>query len=186
MKRVVLIGTSHTFQRPQSSGAGEFLSFIRHTCDAFNIQAIGEEMSIEGLQKHDETQSICERYAAIKKIPHRYCDPDNSQRKLLSVKDGGDIKRDGFYGSWSRKKIEREIRKSYTIREQFWFDRLIELNTRPLVFVRGANHVRPFSSLLRSNGFKVHTAAQDWEPSKAVTDPKPKARRHRAARRIPE
>ena len=165
MKIVVLIGTSHIFRRPKSTGAYEFLSFIEHVCNVFNILAIGEEMSLEGLLENNESQSVSEQFANIRNLPHRYCDPDSSERKLLGVRQGSEIEGVGFLGNWSQEKIEREIKESYAIRERCWLERLAELDAWPVLFICGANHIQSFSSLLASNGFQIHIAAKDWEPN---------------------
>ena len=43
MKKVILVGTSHTIQRGNSK-AQEFESYIKELCSSYNVNAIAEEI----------------------------------------------------------------------------------------------------------------------------------------------
>jgi hypothetical protein len=60
------------------------------------------------------------------------------------------------------------VRVSHDIRERYWRDAVLTLDTWPLVFICGANHVEFFSEQLRSSGVRVLVAFEDWAPQAQV------------------
>jgi hypothetical protein len=171
MRQIVLIGTSHSFQRPGSNESASFGTFVENICSQYRIAAIGEEMSEDALAENGVTQSVCQQIALSRGLVHRYCDPDNTQRAALHVLQDNDIRANGFIHGWTPEKIEAEIRSSYAVRERHWLNQLTEMDTWPTLLVCGANHVGYFCDLAEKQGFEVRVVADDWEPNPAsVTD----------------
>jgi hypothetical protein len=86
MNRIVLIGTSHTYQLPDNAYASAFADFIRNSIDSSDATAIAEEMNLEALAQKGASQSICSRIANERGIRHLYCDPDNGTRNRLQIR----------------------------------------------------------------------------------------------------
>ena len=149
MRSVVLIGTSHKYQLPEHPAADAFRAFINQLYTTKTFRAIAEEMTLEELANRHVAQSMCAAIANELDICHRYCDPDNQQRSALGVRHKNVIKADGWLYEWSQKKIEQEIRTSHSIREQYWLEKLLDLDRWPVLFVCGACHVESFPALGR-------------------------------------
>jgi hypothetical protein len=162
MKSVVLVGTSHKYQLPRNPAEQEFRNLLARVCEAYGVQAIAEEMSIEALVQKRAAQSLGEHIADAKGITHRYCDPNNGQRKLLHIRQEQDIRTEAFLNDWDSERLEQEIRAAHAIRERHWLDHLLDLNCWPTLFVCGADHIRSFGGLLDQNGLRAHVVTLDW------------------------
>jgi hypothetical protein len=166
IRRVVIVGTSHSYQIPPTSPvANEFRAFLGENCNTHLVRAIAEEMSQEALANWDVTSSLCHELAIATGVLHRYCDLDKAPRSAAGVRHVHDIKADGFINGRSTEKIEQEIRASHSIRERHWLTELLHLNNWPVLFICGAEHVLPFQQLLQENGLSAEVAAHDWAPN---------------------
>jgi hypothetical protein len=162
MKSVTLIGTNHKYQLTGNAIEHEFCNRIEQICEEFKVRAIAEEMNVEALAQKHASQSLCERIANAKGIGHRYCDPNNEQRRALHIRQEQDIRLEAFYKDWDNERLEREIRAAHEIREGHWLDQLLDLNCWPALFVCGANHVKSFRKALEAKGLHADVAAWDW------------------------
>jgi len=164
MTRIIaLIGTSHKYQRPGHPAESEFRSLINQVCASLKVQAIAEEMSLEALAQQHATQSICEKIAKAAGLPHRYCDPDNEQRRDLNIRDEQNIQDEGFNCNWNPERIEEEVAASHAIRERHWLTLLLQLDRWPVLFVCGDNHIDSFCQMLKNNNLHVDAKARDWQ-----------------------
>ncbi len=167
VRTVLLIGTNdHEYQRPPTGscghGAAQFRALVVATCQQEGVQAIAEEMSVEALEQHGVHQSICQQVADTLHLAHQYCDPSSQEREALGVVGDGDIKMKGFFANWDPQQVEAAIRKSYAIRERYWLEHLLQLDTWPVLFICGANHTAAFRALLQANGIVVHVLFTRW------------------------
>ena len=167
LRRVVIVGTSHSYQIPPTSpAANAFRAFLGEICDTHLVGAIAEEMSEGALANWHVTSSLCQELAIATAVSHRYCDLDVAQRTAAGVRHEHFIKHYGFINDWSPEKIEKEIRASHSIRERHWMTELLDLNKWPVLFICGAEHVLPFQQLLQENELSAEVAALDWTPNK--------------------
>jgi hypothetical protein len=165
MKFVVLIGTNHKYQLPGTPAETEFRNFVEHICEIFAVRAIAEEMSLEALVQKHTSQSLCEQIANDKGIVHQHCDPSNHQRKALNIRQEQDIRMDAFFRDWDHDQLEREIRASHAIREDFWLNQLLNLDCWPTLFICGADHIKHFCKTLEANHLRAEVVALDWPNS---------------------
>lgn len=166
LQHVVIVGTSHSYQiLPTGPAAAEFRAFLGKICNAYQVQAIAEEMSQEALANWDVPRSLCHELAITIGVFHRYCDLDTARRRDAGVRHVHHIKHAGFMNDWSAERVEQELRESHSIREQHWMKELHCLNKWPVLFVCGAEHVLPFGKLVQENGLSVEVAAHDWQPN---------------------
>jgi hypothetical protein len=137
---------------------------VTATCQQEGVKAIAEEMSVEALEQHGVHQSICHQVADTLHLGHRYCDPSSQEREALGVVGESDIKMQGFFANWEPQQVEAAIRKSYALRECYWLDQLLQLDTWPALFICGANHTEAFRALLQANGMVVRVLFTRWIP----------------------
>lgn len=170
MPKIVLIGTSHNYQvdGPNPEIGRQFRHLLRLLCAEYGIKAIAEEMNQAALDERGATESIACVLAAELKLGHQFSDPSPILRKELAVRSENEIKTDGFLYNWADEHIDAEVRKSHDIRERYWLNQLLILNSWPLLFICGANHVEPFLALLRKNDFEVIAPFFDWEPNQSA------------------
>ena len=164
MRDVILIGTSHSYQLPRNQAADTFRLFVEQIYATKTFRAIAEEMSLEEVANRHATQSVGAEVAVKLGVCHLYCDPDTQQRGALGVRHKSLIKTDGWLYDWSQEKIQQEIRTSHSIREQWWLERLLDLERWPVLFVCGTCHVEAFRNLAEAHGLSVDVVAFDWQP----------------------
>ncbi len=158
-KAVYLVGTRHSymgqgrhpiFQQVTRAELDKFKAYLKYLVTDLELQAIPEEMSVEGLRTHPRRdlppdESIAFQVAREMNIPHRYCDPDTPRRQALGISVGGED-------------TAEDIEK----READWMRCIDELDTFPCLFVCGANHIDSFRGVLETSKCKVVVLARDW------------------------
>jgi len=159
-KTVYLVGTRHSYmgqgrdpmyRQKTSAELDKFKAYLKYLVTHLDLQAIAEEMSVEGLRTHPRRDlppdaSIAFQVAReMNNIPHCYCDPDTPRRQVLGISVGG-------------KDTAEDTRK----READWMRCVDELDTFPCLFVCGADHVQSFRSVLERSKYRVEVLADDW------------------------
>jgi len=163
---ITLIGTSHRLQVPGKPGSADLEREIERVLNARNFAAIAEEMSLEALMEKDAAESICKRVADRRRLRHEYCDPDRETRSRLGIPtDSNLIKALGQLQGWTEAEIDRKVREAFSQREQYWLERLLELDSWPVLFVCGADHVGTFPEKVKTIGRTVSVLHRDWEPA---------------------
>jgi len=167
-RAVVLIGTSHAYQRGEGScSASEvraFQDFISAQCHKWQVQLVSEEMSEGALKEWGLIHSTVYQVASTNHLPHRYIDPDRTQKHSLGIFEDDYVKIQGQSEKWTDSEIDRRIRLEYRKRESLWLWSLLVLNQWPSLFICGSDHVEPFSKLLQESNIAVHIAATNWAP----------------------
>jgi hypothetical protein len=141
----------------------EFTNYLAKHTRMLNIKLIAEEFSNEALY-----DVYCATIATVKKatqeigIEHRFCDPEESERKELGIPYYADI-RDCIKRKYNifdeiitdfdlRKKIEKEtsdVSKSFWgLREEFWFSKISDSLDKNILFVCGHEHTERFAALM--------------------------------------
>ena len=173
MKTIVLIGTNHNFQRPVMGPYAEGIEVFRHTlhelCLQYKIHAIAEEMSLHALHEHDVEESVAQQVCADLGLLHQLSDPSPLERSELGILQDNDIRVEHMLDGWTQEQIEADVlargsQASGIIRECFWWQKIQEFDTWPLLFICGADHFSSFTDLLNSDGVEVIEACRDWEP----------------------
>ena len=166
MRTVFLIATSHEHQRlrlgAQDPGPEQLRALITTSARQKGVLAIAEEMSTEGLAVHGAHESVGKQVADALELPHRYCDPSSEEREALGVIEDDDIRMSGFFADRDAREVEAAVKASHTIREGRWLEHLLELNTWPVLFIRGANHTEAFRERLEANSIDAHVLFEKW------------------------
>lgn len=165
LSKIVLIGTSHRYQLVQRPGADAFEKLIRCILDRSSFGVIAEEMSVDALLESKASQSVCALVARLYGIPHIFCDPDRQMRDKIGIRQENDIRiAVEFSDDPSEQQISGLIRESHDRREQYWLDRIVDLNFWPALFVCGANHIDSVGKKIVARGLSVEVRATDWSP----------------------
>lgn len=172
MPTVLIVGTSHEYQRRTSDGpsnaVNEFAEYLRQIIDANDVAAIAEEMSAAALEEHDLQNSVAQEICTRFGIPHALADPGPQERQQLGIQQRNEIEFAGFFGDLSREEIEARVHRSYDIREEYWTTKLAELAAYPMVFICGADHVNSFRNKLLAQGHDAVVLTSNWIPSDTV------------------
>jgi len=166
---VYLIGVDHEIQYLPSNSGLSLLQFLQQKVRQLGIVLIAEELSQEAIEKEGrlrkaKVDSTARHVAEITGIEHRLCDPNNSERESLSIPTTRDTRRElGLKAGQDEPKVEREKRKYWPKREQFWLDKIKDRVEEKLIFVCGADHIKSFKSLLESNNCNVEILSEDWK-----------------------
>lgn len=171
MSKVILLGTSHTFQIRNSDAqewvSEQFRQLLISLCIEHKANGIAEEMNEVALLEHNASTTIAKTVALELRIGHQLSDPPPNIRKSLGIQSENYIRAIGHLKKLSNDDIEAEILRAYRIRESYWLSQLQIFNSYPVVFICGANHVESFTSILLGNSCEVIVAAPDWEPNES-------------------
>ena len=170
---IIVIGTRHPIQIADL----ELKPFLESQCQKLNVRAVAEEMSQEALAEKNCVASIPMQVASTLRIPHRFCDPNRTQRDELKILQENDIRISAFPSKLSESEVATRLAESYAKREQYWLEQLRGLNLWPVLFVCGADHVASFCDLLEQEAIVAHVAAKDWASSNTVVRDAPQAAR---------
>ncbi|CAN7279504.1 hypothetical protein LJR038_003257 [Acidovorax sp. LjRoot38] len=161
-KSVLLLGTTHSVQMGSRQATAEdieaFRAGVLKLCEAHGIQAIGEEMSLDALKHWSCSETIAKGISSDRGLPHRYCDPEHEERKIL-----GAIHEElhpGVREFWDMPPLTPEQaeaieRTAFDRREEEWIRRILDLNVWPLLYICGSNHVTSFTEKLAREGMAV-------------------------------
>ena len=173
---VYLIGLDeHASQVPgrkKKTETNAFISLLKETCDHYRIQAIAEEMSLEGLGNKAEQGSVCKQVSDELNLPHKYCDPDSVKRSELGIKEIDKIQFQKFYHGFTDEELQNKIRVEYEKRESFWLKEIKCLGMFPALFICGAKHSASFKKLLSQNGLSCKTLYERWKYMELKRNPK--------------
>jgi hypothetical protein len=173
MKKVILVGTSHTIQRGNSK-AQEFESYIKELCSSYNVNAIAEEIDnkdnyicfdickdlnikykiIEPTEEEKQKLGILTLDEIDKYMHHKYLESEDPVTKpILEIWPKNPSKEnlpEDIYNEY-----ESASQNTYRQREEEWLNRIVILNTWPVLVICGADHYEPFKKLLTENNFEV-------------------------------
>ena len=126
------------------------------------MRAIAEEMNGEALAEKCVAASLGMLLAKKRALPHRMVDPDKAVRAALGISQENDVRISAWNRSLSRAETEAQVQAEYGKRERYWLEQLQDLDTWPVLFICGANHVRSFSALLTDRSIENSIEADDW------------------------
>lgn len=173
-KRLVLVGTSHTYQY----GAGNAWSskatctpeaeqaFRKMLIDAaakHGVGGIAEEMNEDGLAEAEKSASVQQLIAGILGLPHMFCELNRQERLVLGIEQENEIRISAFMNGKSLEDVEAALKEQFLRRESVWLQRVEALGAWPVLFICGANHVPSFSTLLRQRGVECEVLDADWQ-----------------------
>jgi hypothetical protein len=178
VRKVILLGTSHTIQRGENSPE-QFKQLIANEFLKHRFAGIAEEID-------DRSVYLAEEFCKQNGLKYRCIEPNAQERRDLSIPSANDIVleiQEDFgeqypgISYWpadpSAENIPSEVWKayserteaSYRAREAEWLDRIVKFDVWPVLCLCGAHHFLPFSELLRSKGIQVTESHQDWMPA---------------------
>ncbi len=172
-KKLHLLGTDHAYQFGigvyghtdcTAEAEAAFSRLIKNLCHDRKIKAIGEELNDDALKEKNKTESIPFQVAKQLYLHHRYCEPNHVERSDLLIFDDNQITLIGFPNRRAESEIAADKATAWEKREQFWLDRILELNTWPLLFICGSLHVPTFSGKLMANGIEFQIEHRSWVP----------------------
>lgn len=164
MKKVILIGTSHTIQRGDGQ-KNSFYSYVEQLCRTHKVKAIAEEIDIE--------QSVAKNVSSSLGIRHKIIEPTPNELEGLGIEQVHKIEYQlmSLYDidEWPENpeaEVNRElasrIQDTYRKRELEWLKRINELDIWPVLIICGASHYEPFYKLLVSSGIDVVKEESKW------------------------
>lgn len=164
--KIVVVGTRHTIQIADPA----LKPFLESLCRDFNIRAMAEEMNGEALAEKNCTSSIPMQIASALKIPHRFCDPNRTERANLGIRQENEFRIQAWLSNstLSDSELAARVTESYAMRERYWLEQLRQLNVWPVLFICGADHVVSFCNLLKQQSIGEHVAAEDWASNNTV------------------
>ncbi len=172
-RKVLLIGTHHTYQYGVGSAYGDgctqeeesaFRQLVERASRKFAVRGMAEELNEDALSEHNVTRSVLQHQAAALALPHCFCEPGREERLARGIQQGNDVEVTGWINGWSDGEVKKRLLAEFRKRETVWCDRLLAFDKWPVLFVCGADHVATFSSLLLERRLKVEVLETCWEP----------------------
>lgn len=172
-KRLVLIGTSHTFQygagnawsrkAPCTAEAEQaFRDVLVEAISRFCLRCVAEEMNEQCLAEAEKPASVPQLVARSLGLPHVLCEPNLGERMVLGIEPENAIRVSAFLNDKTEEDVVAALKEQFRKRESVWLQRVEHLGTWPVLFVCGANHVPSFSALLEQNGVGCEVLHADW------------------------
>ncbi len=177
---VYLIGVDHLIQYngpvPEALRL-EFREYLFRESRSHAISCIAEEFSVEALTEvYKATEATVQRTAEMLGIEHRFCDPEDRERRELGIPCYAELvdrvkNTHGIAGGFIldeklRKTIEQESveadRSYWHLREDFWFGRIENIITSNILFVCGHEHVERFMRLIFDRGHPCVILESFW------------------------
>ncbi len=155
----------------------EFKKFIIESSRTLGIDLLAEEFSREALEEvYYSTEATVLDAARILGIEHRFCDPEEHELHAMGipyyaeahaqVRKELEISNSFILDEKIRKRVELEtaqkVRSYWHLREEFWFDRLMDVLGLNILFICGHEHVERFRDLLLRKGHLCEILDPFW------------------------
>jgi hypothetical protein len=168
-----IIGVSHFVQarKPnveKTEDQKTFTSLLKQTIQHVHPDFVGEENSEVNLSERQEI-SIAKEISDELRIEHRFCDPDDAERKTIGYESGTVIYQVLTTTGDIALPLE-ELRlmayaiamaRYFPIRERFWLDRLNGCQEHDAIFVCGYGHLESFSLMLENERIAYRIVVPD-------------------------
>jgi hypothetical protein len=167
-----LIGVSHLAQAymdgvEKTDAQKAFLAFLKQVIQDVHPIFIAEEQSEENLAEQ-LIISIPKEIADSEGIEHRFCDPNNAERRSIGYLRGDEIMEwhKGHFGSnlsyeeCRLKAYAIEMAHHFTKREKFWLRGLTGCREQNAVFICGDSHIESFTTLLQDENIPHRVAGR--------------------------
>jgi hypothetical protein len=135
---------------------------LRQLAGSGGIQVIAEERSLDGL--FGAKPSVGNQVADSLRLTHRYGDPSLEEQSTLDIAHPGKTNPSAFSAVSDPHEVDPEVAAAHEIRGRCWLQRIVALDSWPVLFVCGAHHVEPFHEWLRANSIVVHVLCRRWTP----------------------
>jgi hypothetical protein len=171
-RKLFLIGTHHNYQYGVGSSYGDgcsldeesaFRRLVDSAARKLAVRALAEELNEDGLTEHGVQRSVLQQQAAALELQHCFCEPGRAERAALGIHSRTNVRSTALMRGWAEEEVTRRQLAEFRKRESVWCDRLLRLNTWPVLFVCGADHVSSFSFLLLERGLEVQVLESCWE-----------------------
>ena len=173
-RRLLLIGTSHTYQYGAGNAWSKKAPCTREAEEAFRqvmtaaaakygVRGIAEEMNEQGLAEAEKSASVPQLMARSLGLSHVFCEPDRRESVALGIEQENEIRVSAHLNGRSEEDVQIALREQFLKRESVWLQRVEELGAWPVLFICGANHVPSFSALLGQSGVSCEVLHADWQ-----------------------
>ncbi len=163
---IYLIGVNHgvQYQTEKNDPAQakiilKFKNYLDQKIQELKICVLAEEMSQYALEKNHATKHIVKEISHKNQIEHLMCDPSPSERKKLGIT------------SALVSVLDKEAKKYFPQREQFWLDKISNKLLKNVIFICGNQHISTFSILLKHNGVNIKVLSENWGKVEFDIDP---------------
>ncbi len=167
MRKIILVGTAHSYQclgYGADEYVGQFRGLLCPICKVHGVRAVAEEYCEANVTRVGASESVAQSVCCEMGLSHQFSDASEEVRKQLGIIGVQEIRLIGFHKNWTVDTIKAAIREDNAKREGYWLKRLLELNIWPAIFICGADHCDSFAELLRESGIQVTVAVADWKP----------------------
>lgn len=158
MAEFFIIGTSHTLQCGHTSCAPASIAAFRdelvRVCKKESIQRVADEMSTDGLRRHQVSMTVGANVAAELGIQYQHVDLTSVERNKLSIDDTSVFPTIKYFqpsdGGTGIREALGDLADA--VRERIWIARLLSKAHWPTLFICGADHVQSVRRIVRSLG----------------------------------
>jgi hypothetical protein len=167
-KEVILVGTSHDIQKDLVNDV--FKEYIRELIVENDIKLIAEEIEVK-------VNTIGIKLSKELSIKHLIIEPTPEEKIDLDIEEVHKIKYD-LMSKYELKafnidalksdvfdvfmEYKERVENTYRQREKIWFERIIQVNTYPVLVICGACHFDAFSELLESKTLSARKEISSW------------------------
>ena len=156
-----IVGVSHFAQMKDkgmkdTDAQKELRDCLEHALQQLEPDRVAEELSDYALEeiakeKRVPQESVAKSVADSAGIAHRFCDPNDNERKAMGYVKGSEMIPELISSNETLSNEEinlrayaTEVAKHWPKREGFWIDRLKDVHGKTVVFVCGDAHIDGF------------------------------------------
>lgn len=147
----LLLGLNHLLQYKNSNISttlfDEFSRSLIEIQSQYNIQYIVEEYNEDCLLLNNIKQSFLQEFSKQHHLNHRFIDPTLQERIKLGI---------------ASPHYDLEYLKSYKVREDWWYEHILDLSEHNVLVCIGAHHIESFEKLLNEHLQKTLTLYKYW------------------------
>lgn len=169
---IYLIGVDHRIQHDGHGSANNdqrllFSSYLEQEIARLNIQVLAEEFSDYAVRYSVASNSIVRELSYRLGLQHIFCDPDLKERDALDIPREKEMLQTLGINSLRRTdeddlKLKKEKEKYFSIREEFWFERITEVVGKNVLMIIGAEHINTFPLVLEKYGCEYQILNRNW------------------------
>lgn len=169
---IYIIGVDHKIQNDGPYQANEaqlllFSTYLEKMIKKFNIEVIVEESNEDVLSISMAKNCIARNIANKLKLKHVFCEPTMRERRELGVPKEPEIcdmlgLNSIALNKEDIKKLNEKKKDYFPIRENFWFEQIVDFRDKKMLMIIGAEHTNSFPKILEKYNCDYKILNKNW------------------------
>lgn len=169
---IYIIGVDHKIQSDGIGQANEqqcslFSLYLEEIIKIFNIDIIVEESNEDALNMSMAKNCVARNIADKLKLKHIFCEPTMRERRELGIPKESEIcdmldLNSIFLSREDIKKLDEKKKDYFPVRENFWFEQIVDFRDKDMLMIIGAEHTNSFPKVLEKYNCDYKILNNNW------------------------